>query len=258
MTFRKATLTAAAAAALLAGAALSSAASAQTAPAAATPEGTPASAPAAPAAPTGPQLVWNFGAATDYVFRGVSQTKNKTQGFVGADLTYNMFYVGTWTSNVDFSPFGDSHTTEEVDLYGGIRPTVGPLALDLGVYYYGYLNQPPAGGVGYFEFYGKGTHAFGPVTVGASFFYSPQFTGRTGHAEYYEGNAAWTISPKFSVSGAVGRQNIEAGGDYTTWNGGLTYTINPAISLDVRYWDTNINNAPEYKSRVVATLKATF
>jgi uncharacterized protein (TIGR02001 family) len=208
--------------------------------------------------PAGPKIAFNFGAATDYVFRGVSQTNEKTQGFVGADVTYNQFYAGAWTSNVDFSEFGDTRTTQEVDLYAGVRPTLGPINLDLGVLYYGYLKQPKGVTVDYWELAAKATHAMGPATIGASVFWSPEFTGKTGDAWYYEGNLAYTVTPKVSLSGALGRQEIEFGTDYTTWNAGITFMPVSNVSFDVRYVDTDVQNIDAYKGRVVATLKAMF
>lgn len=223
---------------------------------------TPAS-PAAAPAPPAPDLVvaYNVGVQTDYVFRGVSQTNSKPSVFGGIDLTYKSFaYLGTWTSNLDFKPFGDTHTNEEIDLYGGIRPTYEGFNFDFGVQYYGYVNQPDnAPAVDYTEVYAKVTRAFGPATWGASVFYSPQFTGHTGDAEYYEVNLAYTINPKWSASGAVGHQEIEKATSYTTWNAGVTYAITDHLGLDVRYYDTDEHSiAKPYKARVVAALKATF
>src|SRR3569623_1279038 len=49
-----------------------------------------------------PSVTFNIGAASDYVFRGVSQPDSNPQVFGGADLTAGMFYAGVWASNVDF------------------------------------------------------------------------------------------------------------------------------------------------------------
>ena len=210
-----------------------------------------------------PSVVFNAGVQSDYVFRGVSQTDGRVSAFAGADATWgpasNQVYVGTWTSNLDFKPFGDTHTNEEVDLYGGWRPTVHGVSLDLGAQYYGYVNQPTGGRVAFTEVYAKVTRAFGPATLGASIYYSPQFTGHTGEAWYTEANLAYAVSKTVSASGAVGRQSIAAGGSYTTWNTGLTWTLNPHLSLDARYWDTNEHAfGTPYHARAVAALKATF
>jgi len=215
----------------------------------------------AAAAQDKPQLTFNVGAASDYVFRGISLSKERGQIFAGADATYKEIYGGVWTSNANFAPFGDKGTNQEIDVYGGWRPQVGGANLDLGVVYYGYLNQP-GGGIpkaDYWEAYAKASVPVGPLTLGAAFYYSPEYSLGAGKAGYYEGNAAYT-KDKWSVSGAVGRQEVETGIDYTTWNLGVGYAITPKIGLDVRYWDTDANTPTldEDDPRVVASIKVTF
>jgi len=203
----------------------------------ATPTGTPATSPpqtpttASPEAPEfspnklGPITVaYNVGVTNDYVFRGVSQTNGGIAMQGGIDFTYKEFYLGTWASNLDFKPFGDKSTNTEIDLYGGYKTTFSGVSLDIGAIYYAYAGQPTGGpSVDYVEAYVKATKAFGPLTVGGSFFISPDFTGETGTAEYFEANAAYAINKKLSISGAVGRQEIEKVDGYTTWNIGGSY-----------------------------------
>ena len=201
-------------------------------------------------------LSFNVGASTDYVFRGISQTDENPQGFAGADLAVGQFYAGTWASNVAFDAFGDTKTNVEIDFYGGWKPSFGGLNLDIGGIYYAYLNNPAH--TEYGEIYGKGSYAFGPLTVGASVYWSPEFPAQSGDAWYYEGNAAYTVG-KWTVSGALGHQDIQKAANYTTWNAGVAYTIKDGITLDVRYWDTDAHDfADIYGSRAVATLKAAF
>ena len=54
------------------------------------------------------------------------------------DATYGIGYAGVWASNVDF---GADDPTAEIDLYAGVRPTIGDTSLDLGVLYYGYVED---------------------------------------------------------------------------------------------------------------------
>lgn len=216
------------------------------------------------------QVTYNVGAQTDYVFRGISQTNEHPSGFAGADVTYcNQWYVGAWTSNVDFSPSGDTHTSQEYDLYGGWRPTLAGINFDLGYIYYGYRDQPRNIRESYAETYLRATHAFGALTLGGGVAYSPNFPGIAKHALYAEGNIAYAINAAWSVSAALGRQTeadatpLPHGApqdfNYTTWNAGVTYAINDHTSLDLRYWDTNKHAAGDiYDSRVVAALKAMF
>ncbi|MFC3070555.1 TorF family putative porin [Phenylobacterium soli] len=202
-------------------------------------------------------VTFNVGAATDYVFRGVSQTDENAQIYGGADATLGKIgYAGVWLSNVDFN----NGTSMEYDLYAGIKPTVGPVALDLGVIRYGYTNQPSGPHEDYVEWKVAGSVPAGPATIGAAVYYSDDFFGETGPATYYELNGSSPIpNTKFSVSGAVGRQIVKGPLDYTTWNLGVGYAINDHIGLDLRYWDTDEHSFGSiYDSRAVLGIKATF
>jgi uncharacterized protein (TIGR02001 family) len=203
-------------------------------------------------------LTFNAGGATDYIFRGLSQTQNQPQVFAGADATIaKIGYVGTWWSNVDFGN-GDSADTE-YDIYAGFKPVLGPVTFDFGAIRYGYIKDH--NDWTYYEVKAAGSIPVGPGTVGAAFYYSPNTTGPGNiNAYYYELNAGGTIpDTKFSVSGAVGYQQLQGPGDYTTWNLGVGYAVNDTVGLDLRYWDTDTNFYGKIdKARVVASLKATF
>lgn len=202
-------------------------------------------------------LALNAGVASDYVFRGISQTDNNPQVFGGADISFaGIGYAGVWGSNVDFN----NGTDAEYDVYVGFKPTLGSATFDFAAIRYGYINSPSRSNQDYWEFKGAVSAPAGPVTLGAAVFYSPEFFGKTGDAVYYEGNIAAAIpETKFSVSGALGYQDVSYAGDYTTWNAGVAYAITDHVSLDVRYWDTDAHSFGKiYDHRAVATLKAVF
>jgi uncharacterized protein (TIGR02001 family) len=202
-------------------------------------------------------FTFNVGAATDYVFRGVSQTDENPQIFGGVDATIGSIgYAGLWASNVDFN----NGTNMEYDLYAGIKPALGPVTLDLGVIRYGYTNQPSGPDENYWEGKVAASAPFGPATFGAAVYYSDDFFGETGPATYYEINGSSTIpNTKFSVSGAVGRQQVKGPFDYSTWNLGVGYAVTDHFGLDLRYLDTDEHGFGDiYDSRVVLGLKATF
>lgn len=224
-----------------------------------------------------PTIAWNAGITSDYLFRGIDQSAGNVAGFGGADLTWGKVYAGTWISHVDFS--GDLHngndTLAEVDVYGGFRPTIGPVSLDLGVIGYIYPKQPSGSAENYVELKVLGSVPVGPVTVGGAFYHSENNSFDSGPESYYEANAAYTFKNKASVSGAVGYQELDkpktglAG--YTTWNIGVTYPVTDHLSADIRYVGTS--GAAKHASffggtdkgvpfnaadRVVGTLKVTF
>jgi uncharacterized protein (TIGR02001 family) len=203
-----------------------------------------------------PTVAFNVAGTTNYEFRGVSQTDNKAALQGGADATLGLFYAGVWASNVKFA--GDKADVE-IDTYGGIRPTFGGVAFDFGAIHYGYLGEASGVQDDYWEFKGAASKAFGRFTPGVAVYYSPDFFAKTDTGWYYEVNGAFAVTPKLSISGAVGRQDVSYAGDYTTWNVGAAYTITDHASLDLRYWDTGSHHFGDiYWSRIVATLKGTF
>lgn len=198
---------------------------------------------------------FNVGVASDYVFRGFSQTDEDVQVFGGVDITLGSIgYAGVWASNVDFL---DS-TDFEFDVYAGIKPTLGAVTLDLGVIYYGYADQPGGADYDYWEGKIAASVPAGPATLGVAAYYSPNFFGAVDDALYYEANAAVTIpETRFSISGALGRQELEGPGDYTVWNVGVGFALTDHVGFDVRYWDTNFNSDIS-DARVVGGIKLIF
>src|ERR1700755_3440562 len=79
-------------------------------------------------------ITGNVALATDYAFRGISQTSQNPaiQGGFDAAFGSSGFYAGTWGSNV---AFGGSL---ELDVYAGWKTTLGPVGLDIGVIDYLY------------------------------------------------------------------------------------------------------------------------
>ena len=199
-------------------------------------------------------VAFNVGVVSDYVFRGFSQTGEDPAIQGGVDLTAGKFYAGAWASNVDF---GDD-TDAEVDLYGGYRTEAAGFALDFGVIAYLYAGEPDGAGYNYNEFKVAASRAVGPATFGAAVYYSPDFFGADKEATYGEINAAFAPAPKWTVSGALGKQWLNVSDDYTTWNLGVGYALTDKLGVDVRYYDTDVDGVPGAEDRVVGAVKLAF
>jgi uncharacterized protein (TIGR02001 family) len=207
----------------------------------------------------------NVALTTDYAFRGISQTDENPAIQGGFDVTHGSLYAGVWASNVDFvDGTGNSIANLEIDLYGGIRPTYGPVAFDFGVVYYAYPNAEDAGfELDYVEL--KAGASITPAegfSLGAVAFYSPEFTGEVGDGLYLEANAAYALTEAFSISGAVGNQSIDEDAfvdgltvtdSYTTWNVGGTLAAY-GFGFDLRYVDTDLDNTLA-EERVILTVR---
>jgi len=85
---------------------------------------------AAPEVKPANELTFNLGAASDYRYRGISQSNLKPALQGGADYTNNPtgLYAGTWLSTIKWINDAGGDDNVEWDLYAGKR---GDLATDL-------------------------------------------------------------------------------------------------------------------------------
>ena len=110
--------------------------------------------------------------ASDYVFRGISQTQEKGAIQGGFDALFdNGIYAGVWASNVNFDT-GANGTSTEADYYGGYTAAMGceGCSYKIGFIYYRYEGDTK---FDYIE--AAGSLTFGGLTVGLN--YSPEYLG---------------------------------------------------------------------------------
>jgi len=185
--------------------------------------------------------------ATDYVWRGVSQTAGDAALQLGAEVTTGHFYAGVWGSNVDF---GDG-TDVEMDLYAGFAPSVSGFDLDFGWVRYTYPGAPSASGDQDFdEFYAGVGRSYGALSWDAKWSWSEDFYLHSGNATYLEGGVAWALSDAFSVDARYGRSRFDdlIGADYDDWQLGVSWQTGP-VALGARWHDSEIDD-----SRFVASV----
>ncbi len=187
------------------------------------------------AAPSPWEIAVGAGIASDYNFRGISQSANKPSVNAYFEGRYNssstlQWYAGIGGYSIDFP----NRASAEIDLYGGVRPTFDKLALDLGVWYYYYpggqcffAGAPllpgdpscnpalPNGNyakkdVSFLEFYGKATYNFTDTfNVGIGAYYADDWLA-TGADGLYGNITAKFIGPALAngwgwyVSGEYG------------------------------------------------------
>ena len=245
------------------------------------------------------KAAFNFGVTSDYIFRGFSQTRRNPAIQGGVDLTYGIAYAGVWASTLNFNTATDPYVglpvraSTEVDLYAGIKPVFktasGNYNFDIGGIYYAYPGaKDPRAELNYFEFKaGVNRDLWKDGNLGTTVFFSPDYqqeTGRvwTSETTFMQTFAAWNkIVPMFAATfgyqkgDSTGYRVAVTNGDssYIYGNAGLTFTYDEKISLDLRYWDTNIKNDNasggfansfctgtvfQCSQRAVATVKFTF
>lgn len=183
------------------------------------------------AAPAAPEhvIAYNIGATTDYIFRGISQSRNRPAFSAGVDYTNTPtgLYVGTWVSTISWVNDSNSasNTPYELDIYGGKRGEITEgVGYDVGAIYYIYPGEKIGGtfGTNTAEVYGQ--LGYGPAYAKVSYAVTDAIaTGKNG--SYYadvganipvaEGVVLNLHGGYFSFSGA-------SAASYTDWKIGLT------------------------------------
>lgn len=228
----------------------------------------------APAAAPSP---WDiaFGGAgmNDYVFRGITQSGHKPSVAAYFEPRYNInsnlqLYAGISGESIKFA----NNAAAEVDFYGGMRPTFGPVAFDIGYWYYYYPGGqcygtgptqslspgcisggiPTNGNVAksvasFYEVYGKTTYTIGDWALGLNEFYSPNFLNTGAWGNYTSGTIKFTAPEKMGigpfgwyVSGEFGRQWLGTSDAFygcTTAGGCLANNPNGVPYKDYDTWN---------------------
>jgi len=187
--------------------------------------------------------------SSDYLFRGISQTRNRPaiQGSFEA-LHDSGLYAGAFASNVAFA---GTDARQELDLLAGYRFEALGIAWDIGAIYYTYPGYTRANGtqeIDYLEGAVKASKRFDPVTLLGALYVSPNFFGRSGTGVYLEGGADVALPLGFTASGRFGYQWIEreprfGTPDYATWSGGISREVVAGVTLAVAYHGTNISRS---------------
>lgn len=198
----------------------------------------------------------NVGFASEYVFRGVSQSDEEPALQGGFDFEHDAgLYAGLWGSSVDFND-GDEASIE-ADLYAGYAAEWRGLGYDVGAIYYAYPGASSRLDYDFFEVYGKLSYELKPVTLSGGVFLSPEFFGDTGNAEYYFAAVEWPLLERISLTAHIGRQNIDDADSYTDWKLAVAAEY-AGFSAELAYHDTNLDDSKLADERVVLAVSRRF
>jgi hypothetical protein len=223
---------------------------------------------AAPAAEPSP---WDiaFGAAimNDYVFRGVTQSGHRPSVAAYFEPRYNInsnlqLYAGLSGESIKFA----NNAAAEIDMYGGVRPTIGPFAFDFGFWYYYYPGgncyqvagvDPACTGVipvqgnviksvnSFYELYAKVAYTWTDWVFGGNFYYSPNFLNSGAEGEYLSGTIKFTAPEKMAlgpfgwyVSGEFGHQWLGTSDRFYACTTGMGCLVNSPNGIDYKDYNT--------------------
>ena len=158
----------------------------------------------------------NVTLASDYLYRGISQTGTNPAVQGGFDLAHTSgLYIGAWGSSISFTgdAGGTSGTTGtapnsanaglELDIYGGYKSAAGPVTYDVGFLRYNYPGTYAAGVTkpDTNEIYGAATYSI--VTAKLSYCLGDLFgVSNAKGSTYMELNASYPIADTGITVGA--------------------------------------------------------
>jgi uncharacterized protein (TIGR02001 family) len=167
---------------------------------------------------------------SDYIFRGISQTRSRPAAQANVELLHpgSGVYIGSFVSNAQYQSYD---VTTEIDLFGGIRFPLGSFNLDiLGIWYHyaGLTRRGAQPRLDYVEAILRASRSFGPVTLLATLGASPNYFASSGTGLYFEGGLDWQTGLwGLTLSGRLAHQMLErpanfGAGNYTWWGVNLT------------------------------------
>ncbi len=181
--------------------------------------------------------------ATDYVYRGISQTSENPAIQGSFDYGHESgFYAGIWSSNIDFGG------SIEIDWYAGFANTLGDLEYDVMILYYSYPSaDDDVAELNFLELHVGLSYGFDVAlspAIGVGYDYSPDFYGEDDTGHHYTGSLDLILPMDIGLGATYGYQDVEGdvtspdGFDYAYWKVGFSKEI-AGFELELSYWDTD-------------------
>jgi uncharacterized protein (TIGR02001 family) len=147
----------------------------------------------------------------------------------------------------------------EAAIFANATHKFGALAVTAGAAYKFQTNVKMATDSDCFEFTGAVARSFGKLSLKAGAVYSPDDLGKAKRSLYVEGGPAFDVTKTLRLSANLGHRTRQNGVDYTSFNIGASKALTRALSVDLRFYQTNRADLDDvYKRRVVIAGKLAF
>ena len=201
-----------------------------------------------------PDPAFEFSIASRGMSKGIAQTDDEPQIILkGSGKSGPLELGGQWKNVTSASARGEAAT------FVNASHNFGKVRVNGGVAYKfqtGVSGNPDADS---FEFTAGSNAAFGRVALRAVAIYSPDDLGAAKQSLYLVGGPAFDVTKTIRASANIGRRERDGAPDYTSFNFGLSKTIDKTIVVDLRYYDTAQSElGRQFKPRIVLSARVTF
>ena len=193
--------------------------------------------------------------ATDYVFRGISNTDEDPAVQGSLDYSHeNGLYAGMWASNVKFRENAGVDAVDtvdeasiEIDYYAGFAgESASGVGWDVGAIYYSYPGAEADLNYDYGEACSTLNYSFEAVPlqpeIGVGLYYSPEYFGDSGKATYTSGTLQLSLPEEFGINFTAGKQWFDEALDYMDWKLGVTKAL-AGFDFEIAYTDTDLSKS---------------
>lgn len=148
----------------------------------------------------------NVAVASDYIFRGISNSGHRPALQGGLDyLGDTGLYAGTWLSNVDFND--GKQARYEMDLYAGHAGSLGAYTWDAGILAFSYPGAAKTLKYDSYKYRADLRHTSSLATVGLYYDFYHDYFG-SGVAHYLEAIAVVPLLDGINLDLRLGRQRL--------------------------------------------------
>ena len=202
------------------------------------------------------EFSFDFAAGTDNRSKGASKSEGDPFGLAAIEWSVSDFYVAAEGESIDHS----TGSQFEAEINAGWRPEAAGFEFDFNAAHKWYLDARPGTDDAAWEFTADVSRDLTDrVDARLRFQYSPDSAGGTRSWTWVEARGRMRVHERVRVSAAVGRREQVNSRDYTAWNIGADFRLTDFASVDLRYYDTDVDNpSATYEDAVVAVLNIGF
>lgn len=201
-------------------------------------------------------ITGQIGIASQYTGKGLGKSDEDPAAFGSVRWQTNGFYANAFVSEATSSRGADA----EVILSAGYERELGDWDVDVVVMHRQMIGETIGVDSSYVEFQGDVSRALtDSISVRFRVNYSADGYGATEAAWWAEAQATVKLTSNDKLSAAYGQRRLDGGNDYDAWNVGVKHKFTPAISGDLRWYDTDRHDlGGRYDGRLVAALTFSF